>query len=159
MSSRNDLLICYTVSDVSVRLITKMILIKLVVKLTQSLWLKLLKFFPSLFQSTTDSIRLVNFIIVKSNSCLLRSTVAHSIPPVSTYVDNCISSVECDELSNTLDSLTSFKKERWRSTIKFGEKYSFNGSREDSYCRVSSLYQDSSGPVYVPRNLPPLTLV
>ncbi len=56
----------------------------------------------------------------------------HDIPPVSSYVDNFLPGNECDELLNVLNTLKVFKKERGRSTIKFGEKYSYNGSREES---------------------------
>ena len=58
--------------------------------------------------------------------------INHGILPVSSYTDNFIPTNECDELLTFLNTLTSYKKERGRSTIKFGEKYNYNGSREDS---------------------------
>ncbi len=66
-------------------------------------------------------------------------TVEHDIPPVSSYVPNFLSGDECNELSNFLNTLTSFKKERGRSTIKFGEQYSYNGSREESIVEYPSV--------------------
>ena len=59
-------------------------------------------------------------------------SVTHSHPPVSLYVEEFLPADECSELSNFLKTLQPYKKEKGRSTIKFGEKYHFNGSREDS---------------------------
>ena len=58
--------------------------------------------------------------------------VEHSIPAVCTYSDNFIASNESSELFEYLNNLSIYKQERGRSTIKFGEKYAYNGSREDS---------------------------
>ena len=59
-------------------------------------------------------------------------SVNHSIPPVCTYSDDFISSDETNELFQYLNGLSSYKQEKGRSTIKFGENYTYNGSREDS---------------------------
>ena len=66
---------------------------------------------------------------------------SHEILPTSSYMDNFIPADEYEELLNYLKTLSpdSFKKERGRSTIKFGEKYSYNGSREDSIVEIPPL--------------------
>ena len=58
--------------------------------------------------------------------------IDHGISPVSTYNEDFITSSECTELFDYLKTLSSLKKERGRSTIKFGEKYTYKGSREES---------------------------
>ena len=68
-------------------------------------------------------------------------TMDHNIPPVSSYSDNFIPSNECTELFDYLNTLSSYKQERGRSTIKFGEKYAYNGSREDSIVEFPPLVQ------------------
>ena len=86
-------------------------------------------------------------------------SVTHNFPPVSNYVEHFISSEECSELSTYLNTLASFKKDKGRSTIKFGEKYSYVGSREDSVIEfpppiktiLEKLNQD-----HVSSNIPPL---
>lgn len=67
--------------------------------------------------------------------------VDHGLPPVSSYEDNFITDDECVELFDLLDTLSPYKKEKGRSTIKFGEKYSYNGSREDSIVEFPPLIQ------------------
>ena len=84
---------------------------------------------------------------------------AHNTPPVSKYVDNFVSTAECGELSDFLNTLTSFQKEKGRSTIKFGEKYKYNGSREDSIVEFPPPIKrllDSLNENHVLSNLPPL---
>ena len=69
-------------------------------------------------------------------------SVEHSTPPTSIYVENFMPSNESDELFEYLNGLTSLKKERGRSTIKFGEKYTYNGSREDSIVEFPPLIKN-----------------
>ena len=56
-------------------------------------------------------------------------------------MDNFVSTDECTELFNSLKDLSVYKQEKGRSTIKFGEKYSYNGSREDSIVDFPPLVQ------------------
>ena len=86
-------------------------------------------------------------------------SVVHSNEPVSNYLDDFISADQCNELSTFLNTLQSYKKEKGRSTIKFGEKYNYNGSREDSIVEFPPLIQrvlDDLNEHHVPENLPPL---
>ena len=86
-------------------------------------------------------------------------TVDHGHSPVSSYSDNFLPSSECDELLEFLKTLTSFKQERGRSTVKFGEKYSYNGSREESIVEFPPLIKqvlDKLNEDIVPHDIPPL---
>ena len=69
-------------------------------------------------------------------------SVNHNIPPVCEYSDDFISSDEANELFQYLNGLTSYKNERGRSTVKFGERYTYNGSREDSIVEFPPLIKN-----------------
>ena len=58
-----------------------------------------------------------------------------------------------------LNTLSSLKKERGRSTVKFGEKYTYNGSREESVVEFPPLVKrilDKLNDDVVPAEIPPL---
>ncbi len=57
--------------------------------------------------------------------------IDHKIPFVDKYVENFVTPKQCQELLSTLSDLQ-YTKEKGRHTLKFGENYSYNGSRGNS---------------------------
>ena len=57
--------------------------------------------------------------------------VEHDIHHIETSRDNYLSELECSELMSALSDLP-YTNERGRSTMKFGENYSYNGSRNNN---------------------------
>ncbi len=83
--------------------------------------------------------------------------VEHSVSPVENSVENFVPEPKCTELLAALSKLT-YTKEKGRETVKFGESYTYNGSRNDSTAdfppiikelidELNSEYVDSNSPL------------
>ena len=57
--------------------------------------------------------------------------IDHGVKPVNKYIPDFISDTQQDELMQALSALP-YTKSKGRSTVKYGEHYTYNGSKEDS---------------------------
>ena len=84
--------------------------------------------------------------------------VDHNIKPVETSLDDFLPESKSQELFDILNGL-SYTKNKGRSTIKFGQSYTYNGSREDSISEFPPAIKsilDSLNKDFVLPNVPPL---
>ncbi len=67
--------------------------------------------------------------------------VQHSVPHLDKYVEGFIPASKCEELLSALSDLP-YVKQKGREVMKFGENYTFNGSRENSNVDLPPLLKE-----------------